>query len=170
MQACPQRQFLNTNAENAPMSTVKIDENKLNDYLAADTKYQIVPVPTGIERDAVVSFVRRNVTPLPSHHTMGKLARLARLYNARACAESFASALRSSEQYPADFVRSALAVSAIGWLGDARQLHAAQDYYHGLLKRVQDEELRQPLADAAFFLGPEEPPTPLLRWAEERRA
>ena len=64
---------------------------------------------------------------------MRKLARLAEVYDARDCAAAFADILKLTEQNETDFARSAVAVGAIGWLGDDAEWTTAQGYFHGML-------------------------------------
>lgn len=153
------------------MATQIMDaDQRLTSYLEASTKYQVVPPPTGLDRGAVVGFVNQHVTPAQTVRRMRKLMRLACLYNARPCAAAFAAILRRAERDATDYARSAVAVAAIGWLGDADQWSEAQTYFHGMLRRMPDESLRDAFVEAAFFLGPAEGTAELRRWAEDRRA
>lgn len=144
-------------------------DTRLEQYMAASTKYRPVPVPTGFEKPAVVEFVNEHVTSDQSVRRMRKLARLAELYNARESAGAFLDILKMTERGDVDYARSAIAIRAAGWLGDDKQWAAAQTYYRGMLRRVRNEGLRDVLAEAAFFLGPKEGVGELRKWTEQRR-
>jgi hypothetical protein len=145
-------------------------DKRLNEYMEISAKYRVVPVPTGLDRAAVIRFVNGRVTPVQSPPGMRKLLRLAAMYDARATAESFAAILGKPEREASDFARSAVSVAAVGWLGDEAQWRRAQRHYHDMLRRLRDDGLREAFLDAAFFLGPDEPTDELKRWAEQRHA
>lgn len=145
-------------------------EERLKDYFEASTKYAGVPVPSGLDSADVVAFVQQHVKPDETVRRMRKLARLAEVYDARDCAAAFADILKLTEQNEMDFARSAVAVGAIGWLGDDGEWTTAQGYFHGMLTRAHHDGLRDVFKQACFFLGPKETTDELKKWAEQRRA
>lgn len=143
---------------------------KLMGYLTTSAKYNATPVPLGLPRDEVIEFLRMHVTRTQTAARMRKLLRLAALYDANEAAPAFASILLLSERDPVDFVRSAIAVTALGWIGDDAQRGTARDYFCRMMPRAPYENLGLEFAQAAFVLDDPACTTALREWAQRHRS
>jgi hypothetical protein len=156
--------------ENSSMTTTTAPSHpKLTGYLTASTKYNPTPVPLGLPRDEVIEFLRAQVTRTQTAARMRKLLRLAALYDANEAAPTFASILLLSERETVDFVRSAIALTALGWIGDDAQRVTARDYFCRMMPRAPYENLGLEFAQAAFVLDDPACTTALREWAQRHR-
>jgi hypothetical protein len=132
------------------------DEQRLQAYYDADTKYLQAPVPTPLDRATAVAFVNSHVSRDTPPGKMRKLMRLAVFYDLRETAAAFAGVLKGGESAPKDFVRSAMCLIALAWIGDAGQQTAARQYFHSLQQRADVEEQRDTMLEVVEAFGPSE--------------
>lgn len=143
---------------------------QLMGYFTASTKYSPTPVPLGLPRDEVIQFIKTHVTRTQTAARMRKLLRLAALYDANEAAPAFAAILLLSEREPVDFVRSSIAVTTIGWIGDDAQKATARDYFVRMLQRAPFENLSLEFASASFVLDDPGCTAAVRDWAQRHRA
>jgi hypothetical protein len=132
------------------------DEQRLEAYYQTETKYVPAPVPTPLDRDTAVAFVNAHASRSTSPEKMRKLMRLAVFYDLRETAPAFANALTGDEGAPRDFVRSAMCLVALAWVGDAGQQTAARRYFHHLQERADAETDRGVMLEVVEAFGPSE--------------
>ena len=127
---------------------------QLEAYAHADSKYNLLPIPTPIPKGVALAFVTRELPHVHGVDGTVQLSRLAVFYDLRETAGGFLALLKLGEPEPHDFLRSAAALSAVGWLGDADQFAKAAAYFSALAKRADLELHQGALLDTAYALGP----------------
>lgn len=132
------------------------DEQRLVSYLNADSKYQVVPIPSPIDLTTAIKFVNDHVSERLSPEKMSKLARLAIFYDLKTTAPAFIALLKNTEKKTADYHRSAWALIALAWIGSADQLRTSQSYLHQLQERANVWESRLIMLEATEAFGPAE--------------
>ncbi len=130
--------------------------SRLKAFMEGEEKYNIVPVPTPLERAAALDFATGELE-IPEHSSSAeavkKLSRLAVFYDLVETAGEFVSILAQPEAEPSDFARSAAAVEAVAWLGSEEQIAKAQAHFISMVRRADIEASEEPLLDAADALG-----------------
>jgi hypothetical protein len=150
----------------APPPPQHPDEKRLQAYYDADTKYVQAPVPTPLERDVAVAFINSHVNADTPPAKMRKLMRVAVFYDLRETAPAFASVLKGAESVPKDFVRSAMCLIALAWIGDPGQQGAARRYFHNLQERADVEENRDDMREVVEAFGPSEGTAAHRQWIQ----
>ena len=144
---------------------------RIEAYLKVETKYAIAPPPSGLAKATVQSALEARVTPAAGPATLKQLVALALYYDARAAAPAFAGLLTGREESPADQLRAATALAALGWLTpDAEGRERAQTAFAGLLERARTPEPREILLPACDALSPGAALGAFQRWLGARIA
>lgn len=143
------------------------DELRFSAYLKADSKYEIVPIPTPVDLKAATEFVKNKLKDRLDLEKMSKLARLAILHDLRETAPDFMSVLKNKEEKAADYQRSAWALIALAWIGSPDQLKSSQTYLHELQSRADVLGNRQIMLEATEAFGPAEGTEKHRSWVQE---
>ncbi len=146
------------------------DQERLQGYLEADPKYDVAPIPVPVDRTLAARAITERVKPDLPPRTMEKLARLAVFYDLRETAPAFGSVLKLRESEAADYARSAQALIALAWIGDAAQWDYAQRYYRTVQERADPERDRAAMLAVCDALGPRENTDAHRQWISVRLA
>lgn len=143
------------------------DQDIFQQYLMTSTKYYPVPVPSRVDRSAATRFVQERAKAPISKQMLGKLSRLAIFHNLNETAGQFADFLKKRETEPADYARTAIAVTTIVWIGDEAQVAGAQRYFQNTLRRSDPQQSREVMLGACGALGPREGTKNVRAWLEK---
>ncbi|UCE58240.1 MAG: hypothetical protein JSU63_12445 [Phycisphaerales bacterium] len=141
-------------------------DKRLEEYLEADEKYNVVPVPTPLDKETVAKFVRNHVDDKQTGPRMEKLVRLATFCDLRDCVKVFEDVLAKKEHEPDDYARSAAALCAIAWIGNDQEQGDAKTYFHALLGRTKVRPHLRQMAGVCFAFGPKEGTAKLNQWIQ----
>ncbi len=133
-----------------------LDDARLPAYLHGEAKYHVLPVPTPLDRATALAFVVKELPQVHSSEEALKLSRLTVFYDLRETADSFNALGKFTEREPHEVARTAAAIIAVAWVGDAEQFAKAQANFAALLGRAEIEPHRHTLHDANYALGPRE--------------
>lgn len=130
------------------------DTSRLEGYLHADTKYNVVPVPTPVARATALDFVTRELARPKQGGELAALARLAIFYDLHETAEGFLALTKPGLPEEGDVPRMAAALTAVAWLGDDAAFAEAAARFSKLALRADLDLHRATLLDAADAFGP----------------
>jgi len=142
------------------------EDERLEHFYQTETKYHAAPVPTPLDRARAVGFVNSKVNRQETPEKLRKLMRLAVFYDLRECARAFAALLAGGETQPEEIARSAMALIALAWIGDAAQQASAQGYYHGLQDRADIDQQRSLMLEVVEAFGPREGTAYHRQWVQ----
>lgn len=142
------------------------DEDRLQSFYETQTKYLPSPVPTPLDRAAAIKFVSARTNRETPPERMRKLMRLAVFYDLHETGAAFSRVLTANEHQPEDFVRSALCLIALAWIGDPDQQASAQRYYRTLQDRADVDLHRGIMLEVVEAFGPREGTGYHRRWIQ----
>ncbi len=146
------------------------DQERLQGYLEADPKHEAAPIPVPVDRALAVRAITERVKPDLPPRELQKLVRLAVFYDLRETAPAFGSILKQGESKGEDFARSAQALIALAWIGDAPQWDYALRYYRALQERADPERDHDAMLAVCDALGPREGTDAHRQWVSVRLA
>jgi len=129
------------------------ESERLAGYLAANTKYNVVPLPAIEDRAEAVRFVREHLTSTQSLGNLRKLSRLAVFYQLRETSGGFEKLLTGKEEDATSVSKAAVALVTLAWIGNEAQVAHAQEYFQQLQNGADIEAQRQPMLEVCRALG-----------------
>lgn len=105
-------------------------------FLIADSKYDIVPVPTGLDPKNVLNVVRKELIASGSTQKLQKLSELTIFYNLKNLSADFLTFLIENEKNKGNCDLSLICIITLVWIAEDQDLLQAQNYFQKLLQRT----------------------------------
>ena len=113
----------------------KQDIEKIKGFISADPKDNPSPIPTDLNHENVLTFLRTNMTLLPSAKELDKYCQLAVFYNLKELEKEFFAILRENEKIKGITRISEISITALLWISP-EQLQQIQPLYQNMLGRA----------------------------------
>lgn len=139
---------------------------RLDAYLEADTRYDVAPIPTPLERVVAEPVCISRITPGAELQVIERLADATSFHDFRKTSPQWKAIIaRPYESSPQDYRRSAAAIMALAWLGEPDERAHALNHYTGLLGRADPAKAQDSMAKSCWALAPADGAAGLRAWA-----
>lgn len=137
-------------------------------FLHADSKYYVVPLPTGLDPKNVLNVIRSELSSCQSMRELRKLSGLAIFYNQKDLAPDFLTFLRENERLNANLDLSFVSIITLAWIAEGEQLLQTQIHFQKLLHRASFPNNRRMVLWTCDALGSQEAITQVKTWLNEQ--
>ena len=125
----------NMKSETTADFTARREFEIIRGFLIADSKYNIVPLPTGLDPENVLNFVRAELITSGSTQKLQKLSELTIFYNPKNLTADFLTFLMENEKNKGNCDLSLICIITLTWIAEDQDLLQAQNYFQKLLQR-----------------------------------
>ncbi|MCK5269836.1 MAG: hypothetical protein KAJ46_03590 [Sedimentisphaerales bacterium] len=142
------------------------DAGIIKEYLRADEKYHMVPVPTKLDQTTVLILTKQELNDVPSQARAGKISRLAVFYDLKKLLPDFERFLREQEKDVREIYCEAWSVIALAQIGQD-QNQTAHNYYPILLKRADFQKYHRLMFVVCDALNTEQAMAQFRSWISQ---
>lgn len=143
------------------------DEERLRRYFGGESKYDILPVPTPVDRATAIQFVLERLSGSLGVRGITKLRRVSDLHDLEETAPGYMTILNKLETSGDDVARSAQAIVAITWSGTDAHKADAHRYFHSLLRRSKPDRDQKAVFLIFDAMGPKENLDRFKKWCDD---